>query len=304
MIVSIITNGVLAYRLFNTQHEEEILQERYPFLSKRIFADNQNDILINFIPLRQALREHIGKQGGEIGVYFEYLPSGSSIGINDMEEIRLASLSKVPTAMEIYKEITRNALREDQLLTVEKKYIDKQFGSLWEKGAGYKIRLEEAVKLSLTESDNTAHNLLLSLLTKKNIDEVYDSLDIPRNVVNDFPSISPKNYSSILRSLYLSSYIPEKYSNKILAILTETQYLDKIPAGVPSGIKVAHKIGVTEKLDVSESVFTDCGIVYVPQRPYILCMRTKGTDDSQASLHMKDISKIIYEYVSQAKGGD
>ena len=117
--VSIITNGILGYKFFNTQDAQKLSQEHYPFLSKRIFVD-KNDILINFIPLRQALREYVGKQGGEIGVYFEYLPSGSSIGINDTKEIRLASLSKVPTVMEIYKEITRNALREDQLLTVEK----------------------------------------------------------------------------------------------------------------------------------------------------------------------------------------
>lgn len=312
LVLSVASNFLFTYLFITGQQKVKGIIEQsnskdyaeYPYLSKRIFAEDQNDILINFIPLRQAMREYVEKPGNKVGVYFEYLPSGSSIGINDTEEVRLASLSKVPTTMAIYKQIARNALRENQLLTIEEKYIDKQFGHLWKKGAGYKIKLEEVVKLALTESDNTAHNLLLSLLTNEVINEAYDFLDIPKDTTNDFPSISPKNYSSILRSLYLSSYIPEEYSNKILAILTETQYLDKIPAGIPSGIKVAHKIGVTERLDASESTFTDCGIVYVPKRPYILCIRTKGMDDSQTSLHMKNISKMVYEYVSVVKGGN
>src|SRR3989338_211964 len=63
------------------------LINQHPFLSKRIFAENQNDILINFIPLREAMRTYMDKLGEAAGVYFEYLPSGNSIGINDKMEV-------------------------------------------------------------------------------------------------------------------------------------------------------------------------------------------------------------------------
>ncbi len=105
LAVSLAVNIFLSYRLFNTQNEQQIMQERYPYLSKRIFASNPNDVIVNFIPLREALKDYVEKQTGKVGVYFEYLPSGTSIGINDKEEIKLASLSKVPIAMSILKKI-------------------------------------------------------------------------------------------------------------------------------------------------------------------------------------------------------
>ena len=78
----------------------------YKFLSKRIFATNQNDILINFVELREKLRDYIDWYSDiQIGVYFEYLPSGISIGINDRTNFVSASLLKVPIAMGILKEI-------------------------------------------------------------------------------------------------------------------------------------------------------------------------------------------------------
>src|SRR3989338_7046252 len=66
----------------------------YTYLSKRIFAEKQNDILVHFVPLRAAISEYISKQKDEIGLYFEYLPSGTSIGINDRMAVRFASLIK------------------------------------------------------------------------------------------------------------------------------------------------------------------------------------------------------------------
>ena len=139
--------------------------------------------------------------------------------------------------------------------------------------------------------------MLLDALPKNALDDVADYLDIPKEKQENFIVISPKNYSSILRSLYLSSYLQESSSSEIIDILTKTTFNDKLPAGVESRVKVAHKVGVYTNPKVTVPTFSDCGIVYVPQRPYILCIMT-NTSEENARRHMTDISKMIYDYVS------
>jgi beta-lactamase class A len=275
----------------------------YPFLSKRIFAENQNDIIINFIPLRTALREYTVKQNNQVGVYFEYLPSGSSIGASDNLEVALASLIKTPLVMAVYRQIEQGKLKKDDVLTIKKDHLDPKFGDLWKKGEGTKITIQEAIDYALIKSDNTAANVLASVLPGTAIDNVFDSLDIPTDKEGGVTVISPKSYSSIFRSLYLSSYLKQESSNEVLEILTRTDFNDKIIAGLPGNIEVSHKIGVFNSATNKKKGYSDCGIVYLPQRPYLLCIMTT-TNDQETQKYMQHISKMVYGYMVAVKGGN
>jgi beta-lactamase class A len=291
----------------NTQTEQDsplsfaqVNSSSYPFLSKRIFTENQNDILINFIPLREALSGYADEQKHEVGIYFEYLPSGNSIGVNDRMEINLASLIKIPVVMGVYKEIEAGRLKKEDLITLNEEDLDAKFGTLWQKGAGTQLTIKDAIELALIESDNTASQALLRQIPIKNIDHVFDSLDVPKDTKDEYHIISPKNYSSILRSLYLASYLSRDTSNEILEILTRTKFNDKIAAGVPQDIKVSHKIGVFRSLENQDETYSDCGIIYVPRRPYLLCIMTRSTE-AEAKEYMSHISKIVHGYIIATK---
>ena len=274
--------------------------DNFPLLSKRIFVTNQNDIIINFIPLRNAIREYADSLNGKLGVYFEYLPSGVSIGAYDRDEVRLASLSKVPLVMSIYKKVERRKLAEDKVLVIKEGHIDQRFGNLWKRGEGTPLTVNELIEYVLTESDNTAYNVLYDELSREEIAEVYENLDISLGEDGGSPIISPKNYSSIFRSLYLSSFLSEEKSNLILQILTQTKFSDKMVAGVPNSVKVSHKIGVFERQN-EESLFTDCGIIFATDRPYILCAFVKG-NEADAREYISHVSRMIYQYVVRVKG--
>lgn len=271
----------------------------YSFLSPRIFAEHQNDIIINFMNLRQTFRADVASFPFKVGLYFEYLPSGTSIGINEKEEFAIASLLKVPLALATYEAVDDGVLRLDQELVIRQSDLDAKFGELYKKGAGYPITTQEAMRLSLVESDNTAKNLLLASIPLKYLEDVFDSLDIPKDSNNSTVLVSPKGYSSILRSLYLSSYVSYERSNQILTWLTQTPFNDKIAAPIPPDVPVAHKIGSFETRDGKSDVFTDCGITYVPKRPYILCVMVQGNEE-QAKNAMQFIALHAYEYVKMA----
>ncbi|OGL31023.1 hypothetical protein A3F37_00015 [Candidatus Saccharibacteria bacterium RIFCSPHIGHO2_12_FULL_41_12] len=282
----------------NQKTANEVVQ--FPYLSKRILNENQNNQIINFTPLRQTVREYLAKNPNqEIGIYFEYLPSGTSIGVNDQMEVKLASLIKVPTVMATYKAVEDGNLDLNQELTISQNDIDSSYGDLWKKGSGFKITTQQAIELALTKSDNTANKVLGHNLKQGAIGQVFDHLDIPKNKEGQFFVISPKGYTSILRSLYLSSYLKKENSNQVLDILSKTAFTDKLQAGAPSNVKVSHKIGVYDLNDGSSPIYSDCGIVYVPYRPYSLCIVTKNMNEETARKHIQTLSKMVYGYVSQ-----
>lgn len=271
------------------------LRKKYPFLSPRILTEYQNDVLVNFLPLREKLRQLTEPYGESFAFYFEYLPSGTSIGVNEKGETYAASLIKVPVVMAHFKELEAKSgeADRDRILTLMPEDIDDGFGTLWKKGPGTKITMEEAVRLALEESDNTAVLAIARVTEQKYFDEVYKGLDIDIRQIGEETVINAKNYASILKALYFSAVLSKESSQIILEHMTKSEFSDKLPAGVPSEIPVSHKIGVYRKSDI----FSDCGIVYIPKRPYILCMFSRSTEE-EARSRMRGLSAIVYKYVS------
>jgi beta-lactamase class A len=228
-------------------------------------------------------------------LYYEYLPTGVSVGVNSTQEFYSASLFKLPVVMAYFKHKEKNNIQEDIKVKLTNSMIDPRFGNLWIRGAGYEIGLDEAAKLALTDSDNTAVNALGPYITSSDFDDVYNAIDIDLNLTSNGVISTAKSYSSILKSLFFSALLTKDDSERILSFLTESKFNDKLVAGIPSGVTVAHKIGVYEV--GNDKSYSDCGIVYVPNRPYMLCMISKS-DEQTARERMKEISSVVYDYVS------
>lgn len=281
--------------------------DRYPLLSKRIFAENQNDIVINFTGLRTELRQYMEHSPARSGVYFEYLPSGVSIGVNEKEVFFTASLIKLPTVMRTYYLISQGKISEGQTVTLAESQIDKGYGDLWQNGAGATVTVTDLIAKTLRDSDNTAFRALQDLIEpfntnqgdKHSLQDVYNYLDIPEDDAGGNAGITPKNFSSVLRSLYLSAYLPYELSEKILGQLTESTFNDWLPEPLPEEIKVAHKFGLYDAKPYQYAVHSDCGIIYVPKRPYLLCVMVNTPDGEVAKQEIRAISKAVYDYVTK-----
>ncbi|MGB3019585.1 MAG: serine hydrolase [Microgenomates group bacterium] len=301
--ISIVINVLLIGFLFNAEDSSsnanriEQLRDSLQFLSPRVFQENQNDLIINFVPLREQLQHYHSSVPERFGLYFEYLPTGNSIGVNEKDIFVPASLLKLPLAMGVFKLVEQKKISFDQTLTLTDVDKDPRFGDLWKQKSGTKYNIDDLIHSLIIYSDNTAQEMLLRLVTGQVIDDVFDNLDIPktRNELSN-PVVTSKNYSSILRCLYLSCYLTKEGSNHLLEHLTKTEFHDKLPAGVPNSIPIAHKIGVAEGKNNDKNIYTDCGIVYYPKRPYILCLMIQSNEE-EARTVMKDISKITYNFI-------
>jgi len=268
------------------------LTNHYPYLSKRVLAEIPNDYLINFLELRKALRLQTEEYKNTFAFYFEYLPTGSSIGVHEKAEFPAASLLKVPVVMAYYHQKERLKQEGDSTVKIRSDQIDNTFGTLWKKGPGATVSLDEMARLAIIESDNTAARVLTDNIDIKDFEAIYEGLDIELKEGDAGVILTAKNYSSILKALFFSSVITREHSQHILEMMTRTIFNDKLPAGVPGDVKVAHKIGV-----LGENLFMDCGIVYPVRRQYMLCM-ISATDEDVARERMVRMSKTTYDFVS------
>lgn len=271
-----------------------VLQQlNYPLLSKRILLESDTDILINFLPLRTELRQLTMPYGRTFGLYFEYLWTGSSIGINEKDEFPAASLIKLPIAMAYYHQRERLNQVEDKEVEILENQIDSSFGDLWRRGPGAKINLSEAVKLALVESDNTAGLVVLGNTSEFDFEKVYDGLDVDLDIRDDGQVlISAKSFSSVLRALFFSSVLHKENSQHLLELLAKSTFKEGLVAGIPRGVPVAHKFG-----NITNQLLSDCGIVYPKSRAYMLCMISKG-EEEESIRRMKEISGVVYKYVT------
>ena len=78
----------------------------------------------------------------------------------------------------------------------------------------------------------------------------------------------------------------------MLVILGRQEFNEGIPAGVPSGTRVAHKTGW-----IGEVVYHDAGVVYPPHGgSYVLVVLTGGIkEDSVAHNLVADVSRMVWE---------
>jgi beta-lactamase class A len=280
-------------------------QQKYSLLAKRVQIDNPNDQIVNFINLRNELESYatsleIEPEIDSVSIYFEYLPTGVSVSVNDDNESIGASLVKVPFVMTLYKLAQDGKIDLDAKVSLKKEMLNSDYGTLYQKGAGYEITLREAAKLTLKDSDNTAVLLIANQIDKVNkndggANQVFNYLDMEFSVDDEERVIiGPRSYSSIMKCLYVACYNSKEHAQEILTYLAESSFDNRLTSLLPEDIKVAHKIGT-----FSNEYQSDCGIVYVPERNYVLCVMVKG-DDPAASRTIAVISKKVHSFVNEA----
>lgn len=236
-----------------------------------------------------------------VGVYFRELNDGYWFTIGETEKFVPASLKKVPLMIALLKQ----AEREIGLLDRRIKYdLTNDYNhaqnvkpsKTLEFGRSYTVK--DLIYRMIVYSDNNAFTCLTRIVDRNEYANAYTKLRMlnPREVKDD-EYLSVQTYASFFRILYNASYLNRELSDAALGILAQSEFRDGLVAGVPSTIPVAHKFG--EQTNASEGTVQlhDCGIIYHPLHPYLLCIMSRGTDFASLDDIVKDISKTVFSEV-------
>lgn len=234
----------------------------------------------------------------DVAVYFRDMENGPVFGLDANTMYTPASLMKVPLMMAVLKEAESNpALLSHKLRNDQPEMARSDFNThALTRGAEYTV--DELVRAMIASSDNDAVVMLRTVVADAPLNEVFRDfgLIIPE-VRSAEDSMSVREYAAFFRILYNASYLNKAMSQKALEYLAASEFKQALADGVPPGVIVAHKFGERSFDDKKTKQLHDCGIVYHPAKPYVLCVMTRGDDFDKLASVIKNVSAMVYKEV-------
>jgi beta-lactamase class A len=298
---------------FDENENVEYRAGGYKFISPLLECDtgekiNQGQTAALKQKLNKLITERIeSKESSDIAVYFRDLQNGPWLGINEDAKFVPASLMKVPVMIAYYKLAESNPQILEKKIRAEEPAEESfaQFYMSPEKiEAGKEYPTEELIHRMIAYSDNDALTLLLQNIDQQFLLRSYTDLGVIIPGAKDLDDeLTVREYSSFFRILYNASYLEPEYSERALQALSQSKFKKGIAAGLPENISVAHKFGERFALgeNQTEKQLHDCGIVYDPDHPYLVCVMSKGDDFEKLAKTIQEISRTIYENLKEEK---
>lgn len=218
------------------------------------------------------------------------LKSGETFGKNQKESFTAASTVKIAFAAYVMNKIDSGALDRNKKWVYKSEDYEEGTGVLIGYPFGTLFPVTEFVKITLSKSDNAAANVILRYMGLNNIQkfllskEIY-GFDLAENTA------TPESMAKLMKMIYDGQIVSKDSADELIGYMKDSITPDRIVAGVPDEVPVAHKIG-TEVRAIS-----DAAIIYHPKNPYILVVYSKDTNgEDEPRDAIKEISKKVYEY--------
>jgi beta-lactamase class A len=239
-----------------------------------------------------------------VSAYFREMNNGLAFSVNEDETFSPASLLKVPDMIAYFKWIEQDPRAAKRKVTFAG-FPDLNFMQNFQPtekmtyGADYSML--DLVRRSVEYSDNNAEYLIQKTLPAAVRNKVYTDLGLePPLARGADAAISIDDYASFFEVLFNASYLSREQSEQALKLLSAPDFPVGITAGVPPTVLIAQKFGERVMGDHAEiKQLHDCGIVYYPNHPYLLCIMTKGPAFEPLVDTIRELSRLTYEQVDR-----
>jgi beta-lactamase class A len=272
------------------------------FISFTAISQNNDSSLLKEKMLNQ-LRDIGTNLNGIMGIAAKDLISGEEILLNENLIFPQASAIKIPILIELYKQAEAGKIDLNKKLVLEKKVKVGGSGLLKELGDNsVEMSLRDYAVLMILVSDNTATNLIIDLVGMNNVNQSLKSwglektelrrkmMDIRAAARDDENISTPREAMILLEKLYRGELLNEKHTADMIEILKKPKST-AIRKLLPSNIQIADKPGGVEAAVCCN------GIVYLPHRPYVVCLMTKYLkSEEEGNEAIAHASLVVYDY--------
>lgn len=268
-IAALFVITVLASALFYLQAEAPKIWEK--ITAPRIISRLPEEHFDSNLVLNQ-IKDLTQNLSGTYGVYVYQFEDGRDYGLNERKVFPAASLNKLPVMMAAYQQA------EEGKIDLETEYILKEAdkvqgaGILYSKPAGAKYTYRQLVGYMGQYSDNTAFKVMRQVTGETILDQA-----------------TPEEIGTLFKKLYEGELINQKHRDELLQFLTNTDFEDRMPKGVPEGVRVAHKIGTLT------GVYSDAGIIFA-EKPFVLVIMSRDARESEALEVLPKITQAVWEF--------
>jgi beta-lactamase class A len=230
---------------------------------------------------------------GVLGVAILDVKSGQKLLLHEDEVFPQASSIKIALLAELYHQVQAGKLKLTDLYTVQAADLVPDSDIMGGLTAGVtRLTLRDLSTMVVAVSDNSATNVLIDRVGMENVNALLDSLGLKqtrlRRKMMDLKAAqegrenvsTPREMMTLLEDL-LSGKVVNRELTKDFIQLLSTHKESFIPRELPDGLKIANKPGELE------GVRNDSGIVFVENRPYVICVMTtflRNERDGEAAI--------------------
>ena len=295
ILITILLGAGLFFPYQTYRKHQDIAKEKY--LKEQLLLKERKE---EWLRLKKILGNKVTNFKGTVGIVVKDLDTGWEITFNENTLIPSASLVKVPVMLSCFYAAQDGKITLKD--TTKLKSSEKVSGSkvLGGKPTGSVFTVEELFDPMITQSDNTAANILIDFLGFDTLNAYFKKMGLKNtNIVRRMMDFKERkkgeeNYTTaqdmayLLEELYHKKFLNKDVSGKCLELLGKQKINDRLPKGT----YVVHKTGL------ENYICHDVGIVFTDKGDFLICVLAKHKDKLAKSSKelIADITLLTYNY--------
>lgn len=224
------------------------------------------------------------------------------IDINSSEVFSAASIIKIPVLIDLFKSVENGTISLDDTIPLTEYYRSEGSGSLQYKATDSKYTIDKLAEIMITESDNSATNMLMSQIGGvNNVNQSIRDWGLKNTEIQTWlPDMKGTNHSTakemaqMLYNIDLNEeFLTDASRNKIYSYMSHVHNNRLIQAGLGNGSIFYHKTGDIGKM------LGDAGIVVTPtgKRYIVVIFANRPHNAYTGKEFIVKASEIIYNYM-------
>lgn len=250
--------------------------------------------------LRMQLAALSERAPGHVAMEVKDLSTGLTSAVNPTASMPAASTIKIPVMVEVFRQLAAGNFDLNRRVTLRWSDKDWGSGSLCDARIGTRYPVAQLLRAMIAVSDNTASNMLIRLVGRRNVNRTMSALGLHHTRLGDYIRSSgggiryalrssPSDMVRLLTRMAKAQLVDEWSSKEMIAILSGQRHNTLIPQPLPTGLQIAHKTGMLA------DTLNDVGIVYAAREPYVIAVMTTNLPSLTAGRRfIRRVSRIAY----------
>jgi beta-lactamase class A len=240
---------------------------------------------------------------GVLALAIKDLTSGETFFIHGDEIMPQASSIKIAVLAALYLQAQQGKLKlTDEYMVRQEDLVSGSDIMLGLTPGVTRLTLRDLATMMVAVSDNSATNVLIRRVGMDNVNSMLDGLGLHatrlRRQMMDLKAAgegrenvsTPREMMTLLETIYRGKLLNKDMAADFIKILS-THKESSLLQGLPDDAQAASKPGELE------AVRNDSGIIFLKNRPYILCvMTTYLKDEKDGAAAIRKISALAYSY--------
>ena len=221
-----------------------------------------------------------------------------------------ASSIKIAVLAELYRQSQQGKLKLTDSYTVNASDLVPDSDIMGGLTPGVtKLTLRDVATMMVAVSDNSATNVLIDRVGMDNVNALMASLGLKHTLLRrkmmDLKAAgegrenvsTPKEMATLLEQIYRGKVLNKEMTDDFFKVLS-THKDSWIPRYLPEGLKMANKPGALE------GVRNDSGVIFVENRPYVICVMTtylrRESDGEEAIARVSQAAYRMFDRLARA----